>query len=175
MAVKLCSFSLLVYVVFELMQVWPLFDNCVMVAKKELKYAGPFGLAITLCGTVFVDRASSTEGRRAINEAGIKAKASGTSMFLFPEGTRHRGGGGQMLAFKKGAFHVAVDSKLPILPIVVSEYEFLGPSRRDQFTGGEVTIQVLPPVETEGVGKEEIDDLIKRTRDSMVEALNSLK
>ena len=98
---------------------------------------------------------------------------SGHSKFL--KGTRHRGGGGQLLNFKKGAFHVALDAKMPILPIVISEYEFLGPSRHDQFPGGDVQIQVLPAIETEDVSKDDIDNLIKKTRDCMIAALNSQK
>ena len=38
---------------------------------------------------------------------------------------------------------------------------------------GDVTIQILPPVQTEGVTKDKIDDLIKKTRDPMIEALKS--
>ena len=40
---------------------------------------------------------------------------------------------------------------------------------------GEVTIQILPPVQTEGVAKDQIDDLIKKTRDPMIEALKSMQ
>ena len=101
-----------------------MFEKLVVVGKKSLKYAGPFGVAMTLGGAIFVDRAKSEKGRKAINDAGQKAKESGTSLFLFPEGTRHRGGG--LLPFKKGAFHVALDVQMPILPVVVSEYTFLG-------------------------------------------------
>ena len=82
---------------------------------------------------------------------------------------------GQLLNFKKGAFHVALDAKMPILPIVISEYEFLGPSRHDQFLGGDVQIQVLPAIETEDLSKDDIDNLIKKTRDCMIAALNSQK
>ena len=154
------------------LQIWPLFKDCCVVAKKELKYAGPFGLALHLCGATFVDRATE-KGRQAVNDAGKKAKANGTSLFLFPEGTRNRKGGGELLNFRKGAFHVALDAKMPILPIVVSEYEFLGPTRHDQFPGGDITIQVLPAIETDDFKKEDIDDLIKKTRDCMTVALNS--
>ena len=38
---------------------------------------------------------------------------------------------------------------------------------------GDVTIQILPPVQTEGITKDKIDDLIKKTRDPMIEALKS--
>ena len=40
---------------------------------------------------------------------------------------------------------------------------------------GDVTIQILPPVQTEGVTKDQIDDLIKKTRDPMIEALKSMQ
>ena len=99
------------------------------------------------------------------------------SVFLFPEGTRNSAGGGSLLPFKKGAFHVALDIGVPILPIVVSEYDFLGPggSRSEKFTSGNVTIKILPPIPTEGVQKEQMDDLIKKARDSMLEELKQLQ
>ena len=54
-------------------------------------------------------------------------------------GTRHRGGHGELLDFKKGAFHVALDAKMAILPIVISEYDnILGPPKEEKFQGGEV-------------------------------------
>jgi len=69
---------------------------------------------------------------------------------------------------------VALDIGVPILPVVVSEYDFLGPSRSDKFAPGEIAIQILPPVQTEGVTKDQIDDLIKKTRDPMIVALKSM-
>ena len=99
------------------------------------------------------------------------------SLMLFPEGTRNSAGGGSLLPFKKGAFHVALDIGVPILPMVISEYNFLGPdgARTEKFTSGNVTIKILPPIQTEGVRKDQIDDLIKETRDSMIEALKMMK
>ena len=99
------------------------------------------------------------------------------SVFLFPEGTRNSAGGGSLLPFKKGAFHVAMDIGVPILPIVISEYDFLGPdgSRSAKFTGGNVTIKILPPIPTEGVEKDQMDTLIKKTRDSMLENLKIMR
>ena len=48
---------------------------------------------------------------------------------------------------------------------------FSGPSRHDQFPGGKATIQILPAIETDEHSKETIDDLIKETRDVMMQAL----
>ena len=133
---------------------------------------GTFGYAIAICGAILVDRFSEA-GRKAINEAAQRAKSNGTSMFVFPEGTRNRKGG--MLAFKKGAFHVALDIGVPILPIVISEYEFLGPSRHDQFPPAEITIKILPPIDTERFDKDAIDDLVHKTRETMIRELNAAK
>ena len=115
--------------------------------------------------------------RKAINDAGKKAKESGTSMMLFPEGTRNSAGGGSLLPFKKGAFHVAFDIGVPILPIVISEYDFLGPDgfRCRKFTSGNVRIQILPPIQTEGISKDQLDDVMNQTRDSMLEALKTMR
>ena len=81
------SISIFFKTKFNPFQIWPLFNKCAIVAKKELElYSGPFGIGLKYCGTVFVNRASSEAGRKAVNEAGTKAKKSGTSLFLFPEG-----------------------------------------------------------------------------------------
>ena len=71
-------------------------------------------------------------------------------MVLFPEGTRNSAGGGSLLPFKKGAFHVAFDIGVPILPIVVSEYDFLGPDgkRTEKFTSGNITIKIFTQTDT---------------------------
>ena len=79
-----------------------------------------------------------------------------------------------MLPFKKGAFHVALNAEVPVLPVVVSEYDFLGPSRHDQFLGGDITIKILPAINTKDFTKENIDELISETRNSMIGALNRL-
>ena len=69
-----------------------------------------------------------------------------------------------------------MNAQVPVLPVVVSEYDFLGPTRHDQFLGGDITIKFLPAIDTKDkFTKENIDELIDETRNSMIEALNSLK
>ena len=156
--------------------IWESFEQCAVVAKKELLYLPILGLCGSLSGGIFLNRGSSESSRKAINDAGKKAKELGISMMLFPEGTRNSAGGGSLLPFKKGAFHVALDVGVPILPMVISEYDFLGPGgcRNKKFDSGNVTIKILPPIKTEGISKDQMDDLIKQTRDSMLEALKTL-
>jgi lysophosphatidate acyltransferase len=99
--------------------------------KSSLQYYGPFGVALTLMGCVFIDR-SSEAGRKAVNAAGRAAKARGYSIWLFPEGTRNESRDFNLLPFKKGGFHVAVDAGMPILPVVVSQYDFYDVADREK-------------------------------------------
>ena len=108
-----------------------------------------------------------------MNKLGTDAKASGTKLIVFPEGTRNGSKGLKLLPFKKGAFHVALDAKLPILPVVISEYDFLDTSRMS-FQPGNVTIKVLPRIETSEYSKETIDSLVSHTRGTMERELQSL-
>ena len=151
-----------------LMEVWPLLGRLAPVQKAALMYNGPFGLASWLIGGVFVERGAQ-RGRDAINKAGREAKVNNIKLAMFPEGTRNAAKADKLLPFKKGAFHVALDAKLPILPVVISEYDFLDHGRM-RFSPGRVVIRALPPIDTDGYGKETIDDLVEVTRNKMLEA-----
>ena len=108
-----------------------------------------------------------------MNRVGKEAKEAGTKLIIFPEGTRNGSKGLSMLPFKKGGFHVALDGKLPILPVVISEYDFLDTSSMS-FLPGNVTIKVLPRIETSQYTKETMDSLVTHTRDLMMEELRNL-
>ena len=97
-----------------------------LIGKKEIIYYGWFGLTMLLHGTILIDR---SRGRHTISESGRRAKEMGASLFVYPEGTRHRKRDLNFLPFKKGAFHVAVDNNMDILPIVVSQYDFFNQAR----------------------------------------------
>ena len=55
-----------------MMDIWP--EKCVAVAKKELLYAGPFGLSLYLIGTVFIDRSNKDKAVSAINKTSDEIK-----------------------------------------------------------------------------------------------------
>ena len=108
-----------------------------------------------------------------INQMGARAKEEGKKLMIFPEGTRNSKKGLTMLPFKKGAFHIAIDGKLPILPVVLSEYDFLD-TKKWIFNPGKVTIKVLPRIDTSEYTKENIDDLVAHTRNMMLEELKNI-
>jgi len=158
--------------VMAMFEIWPILKKAAPIAKKSILYLGPFGLGCWLIGTVFIDRTSKTS-RDDVNTAGKQAMESGTKLMIFPEGTRNSSKNLSMLPFKKGAFHVALSAKMPILPVVISEYSFLD-TKQMFFHPGKATIRVLPPIDTSTYDKESINDLIEVTRDQMLETLREL-
>ena len=155
------------------LQIWNLFGRSAVIAKHELKWLGPFGLALQLSGTIFVKRAQHDKALAALNSAVKKAKDTNTSIHIFPEGTRRSADSEDkyMLPFKKGAFHMAVDAGLPILPVIISEYDFID-SKRKRFgycIDPEVNMTVLKAVETTGLTKADIDQLTEDTRNKMID------
>ena len=144
-----------------------------------MKWAGPFGIAAQLGGTVFVKRAKHDKAMLALNKALKKAKYTDTSLLIYPEGTRHlaTSDGEYMLPFKKGAFHMAIDAGLPILPIVISEYDFIDRKQKTFGNSGdrEVTLTILTPIETSGRTKADIDHLIEDTRNRMINVFKHKK
>lgn len=68
------------------------------------------------------------------------------SLFIFPEGTRSASTVPSLLPFKKGAFHLAVQAQLPIVPIVCENYAHVYHAKSKRFDGGEIVVRgPLPP------------------------------
>ncbi|XP_078045123.1 1-Acylglycerol-3-phosphate O-acyltransferase 1 isoform X2 [Augochlora pura] len=156
--------------IIGLFQIWPVMEKCTVIAKKELFYAWPFGLAAWLCGLIFIDRMNSEKARTVMNTATNHIKDDKIKLWIFPEGTRHNTG--EIHPFKKGAFHVAISSQLPILPVVFSSYYFLS-SKEKRFDSGRVIITTLPPISTEGLSTDDIENLIQKTQTAMTDVFHT--
>ncbi|XP_067006856.1 1-acyl-sn-glycerol-3-phosphate acyltransferase alpha [Anabrus simplex] len=157
--------------ILGMFDIWPIMDKCTVVAKKELFYAWPFGLAAWLCGLIFIDRMNSDKARTVINRATEHIKEKKIKMWVFPEGTRNNTG--DILPFKKGAFHVAIAAQIPILPVVFSSYYFLD-TRARELEPGNIIITALPPISTEGLSKDDVEILMEQTRNTMLEVFKAI-
>lgn len=107
---------------------WPLIGRATVVAKKELLYAFPFGQAAYLWGTLYIDRSNKTNAVGKLNQEAEAIQKDKAKLLLYPEGTRNQSD--KLLPFKKGAFHIAVQSQSYIQPVVVSRYRFLDSKRK---------------------------------------------
>ncbi|USP77715.1 1-acylglycerol-3-phosphate acyltransferase [Curvularia clavata] len=140
-------------------------------AKKSLKYTPLLGWFMALSKTVFIDRANRTTARAAFDTAAQTMKSTRQSVFIFPEGTRSYSEKPDLLPFKKGAFHLAVQAQVPIVPVVCANYSHVLNVKAKKFSPGIVDVTVLPPIQTKGLGAEHVDELVKKTRDAMMEEL----
>lgn len=158
--------------VMPMLEIWAHLKTGAAVSKKSLLYVPMFGIASWLIGTVFVDRASKN-AKNSINEAGADAAKNKLKLFFYPEGTRNTAKSLTLLPFKKGAFHVALDANLPIIPVIVKEYDHVD-SKKMMFRPGHTVIRALPQIDTTQYTKETINELVELTRTRMLETLQEL-
>ncbi|KAJ0181091.1 hypothetical protein K1T71_003176 [Dendrolimus kikuchii] len=158
--------------ILGMFNIWHVADKVAAIARKEIFYVWPFGLAAYLAGVVFIDRNNSKDAYKQLkvtSEVMIKNK---TKIWLFPEGTRNKDFT-ELLPFKKGAFNIAVAAQVPIIPVVFSPYYFIN-RKKYIFDKGHVIIQCLEPISTEGLTMEDVPNLIKKVRDLMDAAYKEL-
>ncbi|CAL4093408.1 unnamed protein product, partial [Meganyctiphanes norvegica] len=126
-----------------MVHIWPMLNKISAIAKKELFYAMPFGFTAWLCGTRFIDRRNPDKAKESMNIALEYIKENNIKLWIFPEGTRNMED--EMLPFKKGAFHLAVEGQIPILPIVYSSYRGFLNFPLKMFNPGGIFPHLLPP------------------------------
>jgi len=142
----------------------------VAIGKKELKWIPFFGLIFWLSGQIMIDRQSNERAIASLKLAGERMIREKLSCWIFPEGTRsHKKG---MLPFKKGAFHLAIQSQLPIVPIVVNHFHLA--LDLNKWNPGPIVMQVLPPISTKGLTTYDIDSLILKSRTLMISEISKL-
>ncbi|VDN06724.1 unnamed protein product [Thelazia callipaeda] len=128
--------------VLSLTHVWP--ENCIVLLKSSLKYMPGFNICAYLCEAIFVNRFSKENAHKSI-EKSVAAIQNQRKIWIFPEGTRNSSG--TLLPFKKGAFVIAREAQVPIVPIVFSSYQSFYKKDEHIFNyGGRVIIEVLPPM-----------------------------
>ncbi|MBB6086432.1 lysophospholipid acyltransferase family protein [Wenzhouxiangella marina] len=141
------------------------------VMKAELGKVPFIAQGCQAIGHIFVDRSDPDQARSAINRAVGRLK-QGTGILFFAEGTRSRSG--QLLAFKKGAFRVAIDQQMPILPMTVVGTRDVMPADSIRIRPGRTRLVIHPPIETEGMGIEDLRALRDRVRTTIGSALEPL-
>jgi 1-acyl-sn-glycerol-3-phosphate acyltransferase len=139
-----------------------------MVAKSELFRVPIWAGAMRAAGFVEVNRRNRIAAMRSLTRA-REAIASGTSIWIAPEGTR--GEGAALGSFKKGGFHLAIGAKARILPVGLVGTDRVLPARGRRVVNGQhVRVVVSPPIATEGREKK-VDELMAEVRAALERAL----
>ncbi|KAF2721161.1 acyltransferase-domain-containing protein, partial [Polychaeton citri CBS 116435] len=147
---------------------------CSVTAKKSLKKVPFLGWFMSMSKTVFIERKSRAQALDAFSTAAEQMKTHKQSVYIFPEGTRSYYDTPDLLPFKKGAFHLAVQAQVPIVPVVVANYSNVLNLKRKIFRPGHIPIKVLTPIDTTNKTTADIDSLVEMTRSRMLEELKNL-
>lgn len=133
-----------------------------MVAKKELFRIPIWAQAMRRAGFVEVDRANRQKAIASLTQAQAALQA-GTNIWIAPEGTRSRTG--KLGPFKKGGFHLALDSGVRILPVCIDGTRAALPATGWRVhNGAAVTVTVCSPIDPRQYGKERLEDLMATVR-----------
>ncbi|MDH5432417.1 MAG: 1-acyl-sn-glycerol-3-phosphate acyltransferase [Gammaproteobacteria bacterium] len=141
-----------------------------MMAKKEL-YKIPFmGMALRLGEFVSVDRHNHEQSIKDLEKA-KQVMVSGISLWVAPEGTRSRNG--TLGKFKRGVFHLAIDTKAIVVPIVIKNiHEVQSGNNMDLYLNQEVFVEVCDPVDTKDFEISQRAELLEQIRHKMQSVLD---
>ena len=133
------------------------------VAKKEVRNIPVLGSIFAAGGVVFIDRADRTKALEQMAPAVAKLRDEGISLALAPEGTRSVSP--RLGPFKKGAFHIAMQAGVPIVPVVLRNTGEVMWRGAQLLHPGTVEVCVLPPVDTSDWQPEDVDVHAEAVRD----------
>jgi len=151
---------------------WPQ-NKTTVLGKKELLYTGPVGLTFWLCGMTFIDRFHSDKAKHLVNNLADRLNQENMRVWIYPEGTRNKKT--ELLPFKKGAFHLAIQAQIPIVCVVASSYSnFYNKKEKKWLSNGEIKVRVLPPVSTIGMTIDDISTFSNDMHDKMQTEFNKL-
>lgn len=140
-----------------------------LVAKKEILKVPVLGQGISFINFLTIDRSNPKRARETIERA-REIVESGYSFGLFAEGTRAMPG--ELLPFKKGAFHLALQTGAAIVPVVFKNTDYIMGKKTGVVNPGTMKIVLLPPIETKGkTVEDDLMNLLTQTRGAIAEEL----
>ncbi|KAI8641089.1 hypothetical protein BD408DRAFT_389598 [Parasitella parasitica] len=147
-----------------------------VVAKKTIKWVPILGWFMILSNTIFLDRGNRDSAIKQAKQAAVDIHKKKTGVWIFPEGTRSNSSKNELLPFKKGAFYMATQAKVPIIPIVIQNYKDIYNAKQKHFGHGNITIKILPPIDTTDIpeNSESVEKLTTDVRNQMLATLKEI-
>lgn len=142
-----------------------------LLAKKELLKVPILGYGMGFVNVMAIDR-SNRERALETTEAATDRIRSGISFGVFAEGTRAKPG--ELLPFKKGAFYMAANAGVPVVPIAIKNTDYLMGKGTGEARSGTIEFVILPPVPTAGCSTdEEVKRLVERVQTLVAKELGA--
>jgi len=143
--------------------------DIVGVGKRELKNLPLVGPLMGAAGVVFIDRSDRQAAIETMKPLVQAMQEEKKSLVIAPEGTRAPTR--KLGAFKKGGFHVAIQSGVPIVPVVIHNSGDISPKGDIIFRSGTVHVDVLPAIETAHWSVANIDEHVAAVRNAFLRTL----
>ncbi len=142
-------------------------DGAVVMYKKEFESMPGLGSAMRNLGMIPVDRSDLVSAIASVSTAGKRILEEDAPCFIAPEGTRSRVGGLQ--SFKKGAFHLAAEHGIPVVPMVLRGIGELLPMGGYFPRSGVIRVDYLDPIDTSEWDSNRVRKHVKEVRDLFLE------
>jgi 1-acyl-sn-glycerol-3-phosphate acyltransferase len=131
-------------------------------AKKELFKIPVFGRAMRAVGMVETDRRAASAAHRSINRQVARVIEMKRSLAIYAEGTRSRDA--ELRPFKKGAFRIAVENQMPVVPLVIAGADKGWKPGSKVMRSSTVRLVIHDPIPTADLGRADIGPLRDRVR-----------
>jgi 1-acyl-sn-glycerol-3-phosphate acyltransferase len=137
-----------------------------VILKKSVLRIPIVGLAMRFVGFVPVDRKGTEGGKKSVGRAAAMMRERGYSFLVFPEGTRSRDG--ELQAFRRGGFFLALASGAPIIPVTIRGTFELMPKRQWHARRGAVRVTFHEPISVSGYTVETMAALMGQVREAIL-------
>lgn len=136
-----------------------------IIHKRSLYWMPVIGQYLYLGGHIGIDRSRAFRARRSLERAARRI-AAGTSVAVFPEGTRSPDG--SVRPFKRGSFVLAMNAGVPVVPVSLAGVKAVAPRGVVGLRPGTVRMTVHPALPTAGRDLGEVDRLAEEVREAVV-------
>ncbi|XP_053154910.1 1-acyl-sn-glycerol-3-phosphate acyltransferase alpha-like [Hemicordylus capensis] len=144
-------------------------ERCTLIAEKEPFYMLPVGVVWWLSGFIFINYQKIADSISIMSAAADTMVQENLRIWMFLKQMTNN-----TVPIQHGAFHLAVQAQVPVIPVVMSSYQRFLNNKKKRFTPGEVTIKILPPMETQGLGPADVPELMERVQETMLSTFHEI-
>jgi 1-acyl-sn-glycerol-3-phosphate acyltransferase len=139
--------------------------NIRFIAKEQLRWVPFVGWYLWLAGHVLVDRGNTRRAVASLDKAGQRIRR-GTSIIVFPEGTRSPDS--RVRPFKKGSFALALKARVPICPVTIEGSGRLMPKNSWNIKPGTIQVRIGSPIDVSRYGEDDREELMRAVRNVII-------
>jgi 1-acyl-sn-glycerol-3-phosphate acyltransferase len=135
------------------------------ILKQELMRIPLFGFAMKRARYIAIDRGEPRKAVKSINDA-VSKMEEGSSMLIFPEGTRSEDG--KLQPFKTGGFRLALKARFDVVPVAITNSRNIVPKGSLKINKGTIAMNIGTPISVKDYSKKDMDRLMARVREAML-------